>query len=425
MRDLSEAFRCPASNQMPNQMSLHPSPTIPQPANGEHVTPCCWHVITSEYPPQTGGVADYTSLVAAGLAAEGDEVHVWCPSGLGTPAQPKGVSVHRDLGAMRPRDLRLTGQLLDQFPAPRRILVQWVPHGFGYRSMNLPFCWWLRNRAARHGDRVEIMAHEPFLPFRKGSLRQCVAALVHRLMTLVLLRKADRVWMSIPEWENYWRPYALGRSIPFSWLPIPSTIPLADNPDRARLLRRRYAADDCFLIGHFGTYGWPITSILEPMLSALADDPIRQTVLLMGQGSQAYREALIGRNPRLSALVQAAGSLSAEDLSCHVAACDLLLQPYPDGVSTRRTSCMVALSHGKPVLTNLGALSEPFWKATEALALAPTAEVEGLVRLLREVRSDQDWRTRMGRAARNLYQDRLDISHTIAALRSGHSVCES
>ena len=83
---------------------------------------------------------------------------------------------------------------------------------------------------------------------------------------------------------------------------------------------------------------------------------------------------------------------------------------------------MVALSHGKPVLTNLGALSEPFWKATEALALAPTAEVEGLVRLLREVRSDQDWRTRMGRAARKLYQDRLDISHTIAALRSGHSV---
>ena len=38
-----------------------------------------WHLITCEYPPRTGGVSDYTRLVAEGLSEAGDEVHVWCP----------------------------------------------------------------------------------------------------------------------------------------------------------------------------------------------------------------------------------------------------------------------------------------------------------------------------------------------------------
>jgi glycosyltransferase involved in cell wall biosynthesis len=424
-----EAGHCAKLKQLVDTMPFQPAAVIPQHGNDERAASSCWHVITGEYPPQVGGVADYTSLVAAGLAAQGDEVHVWCPPQARTPAQPDGVSVHYELGAMRPRDLRAVGQQLDRFPEPRRILVQWVPHGFGYRSMNLPFCLWLWNRA-RLGDRVEIMAHEPFLPFHKKSLRQNGAALVHRLMTLVLLRKAERVWVSIPEWENQLRPYAIGRPIPFRWLPIPSTIPTADKPSRIRELRKRYAGEDGLLIGHFGTYGGSITSILEPVLVALAGDARSQTVLLMGQGSDRYREALVGRHPGLSGVVQAAGSLKAEDLSCHIAACDLLFQPYPDGVSSRRTSSMVALSHGKTVVTNLGALSERFWKETEALVLAPTADVQTLIRLLREVRYDQDRRARIGRAAQRLYQERFDITHTVEALRTtshspARSTCES
>ncbi len=391
---------------------------------------CSWHVITGEYPPQVGGVADYTALVAAGLAAHGDAVHVWCPGGEGTPPQPEGVTVHRELGAIRPRDLRLVDQSLNQFPAPRRILLQWVPHGFGCRSMNLPFCLWLRRRAVKHGDRIEIMVHEPFLRFRLGSLRQSLAALVHRLMTVVLLSQAQCVWMSIPDWERRLRPYALGRAIPYRWVPIPSNIPVTDRPDQVCALRERYASKAGFLIGHFGTYGSSITSLLEPVLLALAEEPAT-AVLLMGQGSDAYRDALTGRHPHLSDRIQAAGSLNAPDLSCHVAACDVLLQPYPDGVSSRRTSFMLGLSHGKAVVTNLGALSENFWKDSQAAVLSPTGDVQMLAGLLREILRDREGRTAIGRAARKLYQERFDVSYTVAALRASEressrpSVCES
>ena len=39
-----------------------------------------WVLITGEYPPAPGGVSDYSSMVARGLAEAGDEVHVWAPA---------------------------------------------------------------------------------------------------------------------------------------------------------------------------------------------------------------------------------------------------------------------------------------------------------------------------------------------------------
>src|SRR5581483_9620197 len=152
------------------------------------------HIITPEYPPQSGGVSDYVVQLAEGLAQEGEDVHVWVPSdpkSAGSVAENgSGVHVHRDLGRVGPEDLKAVGKKLDRFPAPRRILLQWVPHGFGYRSMNLGLCFWLWKRA-RRGDRVEIMVHEAFLVF-EGSWRQYFAALVHRLMTVILMGASER-----------------------------------------------------------------------------------------------------------------------------------------------------------------------------------------------------------------------------------------
>ena len=197
-----------------------------------------WHIITGEYPPVIGGVSDYCQVVAEGLAASGDDVHVWCPP-LPEVSASNGVTVHPTLGRISRRDLRAVDLLLDRFPPPRRLLVQWVPHGFGYRSLNVGFCLWLRQRA-RRGDRVEIMVHEPYLAFGGGALRWTAAAAVHRLMTVILARAARRIWIAIPDWERRWRPYLLGRDVPFTWLPVPSSLP-EPSPDDVRRVRDRYA----------------------------------------------------------------------------------------------------------------------------------------------------------------------------------------
>jgi hypothetical protein len=51
-----------------------------------------WHMITGEYPPQAGGVSDYSRVVARGLAAAGDTVHVYAPENPGIDPDDERVS---------------------------------------------------------------------------------------------------------------------------------------------------------------------------------------------------------------------------------------------------------------------------------------------------------------------------------------------
>lgn len=377
----------------------------------------CWHVITPEYPPMFGGVSDYTQSIAKGLAHQGDEVHVWCPVGGAPEPDSAGLVVHPELGKIRVRDLRGVELQLDRFPAPRRILIQWVPHGYGPHAINIGFCWWALQRALFHGDQVEFMVHEAFLDFSARSWRQSAVALVHRLMTLLWLGACQRVWLSIPAWEQRLRPYALGRKITFSWLPIPSNVPVTDDRGAVDKLRRRYAPNHEFIIGHFGTFGFHVARIVEAVIVALAGEPSPPMFLLIGKGGELFRAQLIRRDPRLEPLLHASGEIAPEELSCQLQACDLLIQPYPDGLSTRRGTIMAGLSHGRPIVTTRGLLTEPFWEESNALAMAPAKDPKGIVSLVRQLQSNPTERARIGAAARKLYQERFNLCHTVAALR--------
>ena len=193
-------------------------------------------------------MSDYTRVVAEGLAAAGEEVEVWCPPtrgperGVADWGENSGVSVRREMGRFTPSDLARVGRLLDAAPRPRRLLVQYVPHGYGYRSMNFAFCLWLWARAASKGDRVEVLVHEPCVAFGEGSWKQDAAAVIHRAMAAVLLRAARRVFVSTPAWEKSWRPYSLGKDFAFEWLPVPSTVPVREDAGRTAQVRSLYGA---------------------------------------------------------------------------------------------------------------------------------------------------------------------------------------
>lgn len=374
-----------------------------------------WHIVTCEYPPDVGGVADHTRLVAAGLAGAGDRVHVWCAGRSGATAERSGVVVHRSLGTFSPADLRRVDVLLTRCAPPRRLLVQWVPHGYGYRAMNLGFCLWLWRRARVDGDDVELMVHEPFLEFAARSWRQSAAAAVHRVMTAVLLRAARRIWMSTPSWGARLRPYA-GR-LPLRWLPVPSNVPVVADADAVASIRARYAPDGEFLAGHFGTYDRQSVATLAGVTPALLAARRHVRVLLLGRGGERVRDAVVRARPDLGERVHAPGTLPLEDVSRHLGACDAMLQPYPDGVSTRRTSVMAALAHGLPVLTTAGRLTEPLWAARGAVALAPAGDGRALVAAAGALVDDAGRRAHLAAAARSLYEECFAARHVITALR--------
>ena len=69
-----------------------------------------WHIITGEYPPQHGGVSDYTRRVARGLVEAGDRVQVWAPPAHGPERVDPGVAVRRLPDRFGPRSLRVLSQ---------------------------------------------------------------------------------------------------------------------------------------------------------------------------------------------------------------------------------------------------------------------------------------------------------------------------
>lgn len=360
------------------------------------------HIVTGEYPPTHGGVGDYTAQVARALTAAGEEVHVWCP-GENTTRSESGATIHRVSGTFRPRDLYALDRALNTFPQPRRLLVQWVPHSFGYRSLNALFALWLWKRAKVDGDTLQLMVHEPFVAF-EGSLRQRLAAAVHRAMAIVLLDAATHVWISITAWERSLRHFCLRNSPVFSWRPVPTNIP------KFALTARQHAASR---IGHFGTFGDSITRLLESaILKILAASDA--SILLIGLGSGNYLAAFLGRHPEACTRISATGHQPPAALARLLSSCDLMLQPYPDGLSTRRGTVMAALALGVPLVSNLGHLSETFWSTSPAARLA--SGPEGCSWLVLELLRDAPLRLRTAAAAQALYDARFDVRHTVAAL---------
>ena len=373
-----------------------------------------WHLITGEYPPQPGGVSDYSRLVACGLAAAGDEVHVWAPECAAQPQSDYGVVVHRLPGHFGPRALIALARSING-PGRSRVLVQYVPHAFGLKAMNLPFCLWLFGR--RHSGTV-VMFHEVMFPIRVGQpLKHNVIGLTTRLMAMLVARSAERIFVATPAWDVLLRRF-VGPHNSISWLPVPSNIPVVDDSAGLAATRLAYSPNGAPLLGHFGTHSGLLGPSAEDLLASVMRSRYDARMLLIGADSTIFRDRWAGANPGLADKLYATGALVPERLSLALQACDMMIQPYEDGVSTRRGSVMAALAHGRAVVTTNGAATEPLWAQSGAVAMAPVGEHDAMQSLIARMVADERERLRMASAAKKLYAERFALRHTIAALRS-------
>jgi glycosyltransferase involved in cell wall biosynthesis len=384
----------------------------------------CWHLVTPEFPPDLGGVSDYAAQVAGALRATGDDVHVWCygPEAEGVKRESDDCWLHRSPTRSVLPALKWLAIEIKQYQGPRRMLVQWVPHGYGWQSMNVPFCLWLWWRSYR-GDQVALMVHEAFLRFREGNCRQDVAAAVHRVMTVILLQAAKRVWMSTSSWERLLRPYTLGRRLTFESLPVPSNIPVGRN-DGVASLNRRFAAAGKQIAGHFGTHGALTTDLLSQCVPELLRRRPDLVFLMIGSGSDKYGDELRWRYPKLAPRIFAVGRISPEEVSRHLLVCDVLIQPFPDGITTRRTSALAGLAHGRAIVTTNGKLTESFWAGSGSVVLVPADDPHGLVSAVESVLDDSLLNVQLRERGRALYEEQFHIRHVVHKLRQTAGVQE-
>lgn len=367
-----------------------------------------WQMLTGEYPPRFGGVSDYSAQVATGLAQAGIEVHVWTP---GEPAASDGVIVHRadwsKVGLVR------LDHELDRFPKPRRLLVQYFPNAWGRKGLNSGFVRWLWARKER-GDDVRPMLHELwYRPEPRDRPHRYVLQPLQRWMIGQVLKASSCVYVSIPAWETMLKPYRFDG--PIRWLPVPSNIPVVDEPEKVSALRDWLVYEGEAIVGTFGTYREEVVPTLREVLGKLV---ARKFVSARGLG----RVLLIGQHGKEFANTlghggcTAVGVMPASTVSMYLQACDLLIQPYRGGVSTRRGTIMAALAHGKPVVTTSGPLTEPIWAESRAVVLVPDGDTEPFVAAVERLMTDPDARERLGDAARATYLAHFAIGRTIEGL---------
>jgi glycosyltransferase involved in cell wall biosynthesis len=139
--------------------------------------------------------------------------------------------------------------------------------------------------------------------------------------------------------------------------------------------------------------------------------------VFIGGGSDRFADQLKRDHPGLRARVHGTGRLDARAAAETISACDLLLQPYPDGVTTRRTSTMAGLINGRPILTTTGHLTEPVWKETESVALVNADDSAAFVAAALELLERDDERRRLAERGERTYLQQFALAHTIRSLR--------
>ena len=126
------------------------------------------------------------------------------------------------------------------------MLVEYVPHAFGMKAMNVPLCLMLLRR--RNSSNITVMFHEVAYPIsRRQSLRHNALGAVNRAMAAMVARAASRIFVAAQAWSESLRRLApAGREI--IWLPVPSNIPVrprSSGDTRGAIALRDRPTADC------------------------------------------------------------------------------------------------------------------------------------------------------------------------------------
>lgn len=375
-----------------------------------HGQPLHWHLLTGEYPPSCGGVGDYTAQLARALADAGDAVDVW----VGGPVPPTvagSCRVHAlpDMFGPRSRAALTTAWSA----SPGIVLLQYVPNALGRRGMNVGFCRWLGTEREAGRD-IRVMFHEPYFYFTVRRPWRNVVAIAQRVMAALLVRAASQLYYSSANWQRYLGAYGAEGAVV---LPIPSTIPGGALPHDVHEFRRR-VAPGARIVGHFGTFGEHVAGELLATLPVLFERDGNVRAILVGRGGERFARELAARRPSAAERVHATGELSDADVAVALAACDALFQPYPDGVTTRRTSIMAGLANGVATISTAGELTEPIWRETGAAALVPQGDVDAAVAQIRRLLDDRHARDAQAKRGAEVYRSHFAMELTVARLRA-------
>ncbi len=394
-------------------------------------------LVSAEYPPMEGGIGDYTWRLGLALREQGVEVGVLTTVGVkGRPTDPFPVFDRvadwgwRGLVAIR------------RFLQERRPALLHLQYQTGAYRMH-PAVHFLPDLLARMhpSPRFLLTMHDLRLPYlfpKAGRLRHLlVARMLRRADAVVVTNGADLLRLGkrpaarplagrdLPPDRDLLRPLPPGTLPALHLIPLGSSLSPgpADPTDRSRRRARLSLPEGAFLLGHFGLlHPSKGADLLVEALAGLREEVGRPVHLLIvggGTGSTdpgnlRFREDLQRRTVALGLerLVHRTGLCPAAEAAAWLQACDLVVLPYREGASFRRSSLVAALALGCPVVTTeplnptetfLGA-SRPTLERGQNVWLVPRGEVGSLRDALAALLRDPQRRQRLAEEAGRLGQ---------------------
>jgi glycosyltransferase involved in cell wall biosynthesis len=356
-------------------------------------------LITGEYPPDQGGVGDFTREIGKALATLGHDVHV-ITSELQASSGESQISVHREITSWSWGCWKQIRQIAQR----ERLDVLNVQFQTAAYEMH-PAIHFVPKRRSR--PPVAVTFHDlkvPYLFPKAGALRwRAVKTLAQRADGIIVTNRKDE---SIITPSNKRLPVSRLARIPIGSNITPC---LPGAYDRALWRKRWKLGPDDLLLGYFG--------FLNERKGG--EDLIETLATLVARGLPAHLLFIGGRvgtsDPanlvyakQVERLITERGLehrvhytdfVPAEEVSASLEAVDVCVLPYRDGVSLRHGSLHACLAHGRPVVTTQPSVETPELRDGENMLLAPAEDIDTLADSVARLVNNAELRAQLEKGA--------------------------
>ncbi len=298
-------------------------------------------MISGEFPPMPGGVGDFTRILSEDLRDCGHDISMLSRAGTASASLPLSIVDGWSLRGMRQIRAwlrRVNPDIINlQFQTAAFDMSPWIHFlpGFSRAPVVTTF----------HDLRF------PYLFPKAGPLRDWIV--------MRLARSSAGVITTNHEDDSRLRALPKRRLIP-----IGSSINRQSFDPEGRSTRRKQlgANDDTFLLGHFGFVKAikGVHHLIEALAQLRKDGQEVRLVFIGGRSNtidssedQRYLRDLAERIRRLDLekAVRWTGFLTEAEVAEHFNAIDLMVLPFTDGASYRRSSLIAAIHQGCAILT--------------------------------------------------------------------------
>jgi glycosyltransferase involved in cell wall biosynthesis len=382
-------------------------------------------MLAGEFPPDQGGVGDYTARLSEALAGRGVPVGVLARRRKGQPIRRWYSSGTRSTAVAVPVQARVDAWDARAWPQVCRALAQLGPRPllhiqFQAGAFDLGGSVHLLPTIVRGvlpRARVVTTFHDFLIPYlfpKAGPLRLAT----NRLLAWT---SHAAIFTDLADLEQA-GPGVRGHVVPIgsNLDPDPSAVTL-----RADVRRLLGADEQTFLIGYFGFLNASkgVPTLLEALAQLVTIRPVRLALIGAETGvsdptdlgqARAVHDAI--ERLAIGDAVTRTGYLTLRDLSATLLACDALALPFLDGASARRGTLMAALAHGLPTVSTLAepraTLAGPatIWLGSgpggvavrdgDAILLVPRDDPAALAAALARLADNPDLRARLAAGAR-------------------------